>query len=376
MKRMTLPPAACAALAAILCVHPAEAESGPRYRNLKSQAMGGTGTASPGTGNALFLNPAALAGVEGGGMGLSTDVGLNPVLLEYADWAAKNYKYMKAYDTLATRIGEVDNKWAPFSQGLSLFGNYRDVGFALVMDNRYDLTVGKAVVTPVPGVGVMSDLVLTAGRGLDLAEGYRAGFALKYLYRIRFERQLLGTTDDAFYKINTAWREPGDGLADNLGKISVASEIAETVQGFGLNLGAEKDVAENWTAGIALLDFPTLLGSRLARPDINLGMSYHRGLDLVPDLDDRILVNLDFQRFLLPGTPWFKQIKAGAAFEASMGGRPVGFLALGLNDGYPTFGLSFGYILTLSYVYTAEEAGTYPGQEPLAFHKLSLQLEM
>lgn len=364
------------ALAALLACTQAYAESGPRFRDLKSQAMGRTGTASSEGATSLFLNPGALAGKDGGGMGLSLDLGINAVLLDYADWAADNYKYMNNMDTLLTRIGPVDNKWAPFSQGMALYGNYQDVAFALVSDTRYDLTIGKAVVTPVPGVGVLSDLVLTAGRGFELPDGYRAGFALKYLYRIRFPNQLMGTTDEAFYKVNSAWKQPDGGLGDKLDKIKIAGEVAETTQGVGLNLGVEKDVTDTWTAGISLLDFPTILDASLARPDVNLGLAYHRGFDLVPDLDDAVLVNLDFQRFLIPGTPWFRQIKMGAAFEAAMGGRPVGFLAVGLNDGYPTFGLRFGYIGYLSYIYVAEEAGTYPGQEKLSFHKLSFQLEM
>jgi hypothetical protein len=48
---------------------------------------------------------------------------------------------------------------------------------------------------------------------------------------------------------------------------------------------------------------------------------------------------------------------------------------VGLNDGYPTFGVRFGYIVYLSYVYISEELGTYPGQQQLAFHKLILQAE-
>jgi hypothetical protein len=231
-------------------------------------------------------------------------------------------------------------------------------------------------VTPVPGIGVLSDLVVTAGRGFEAPEGYRLGFALKYLYRVRFEDRLVGTTDDAFYEFVEAAGRPGNGLGDKLDKIKVASGIAETRQGFGANFGAEKDVGADWTAGLSLLDFPTLIGSRLARPDLNLGIAWHRGFDWVPDLEDRILVNADFQHFLIPGTPWFRQLKLGAAFEASLGNRPVGFLAVGLNDGYPTFGVRFGYVGYLSYTYTAEEIGTYPGQQMLSFHKLCFQLEI
>jgi hypothetical protein len=64
------------------------------------------------------------------------------------------------------------------------------------------------------------------------------------------------------------------------------------------------------------------------------------------------------------------------AMEGYMKKRQVAYLGLGLNDGYPTFGVRFGYIVSLSYVYVAEEIGTYPGQEKLSFHKVALQAEL
>jgi hypothetical protein len=354
---------------------PAFAEAGPQFRDTKSQGLGRTGVASSRGGTALFLNPAALARETGGAMGLSLDLGINAVLIDYASWAKDNYQYLNNMDSLLTRIEPVDNKWAPFSQTMLLYGNWEGVGFSILSDTRYDLTLGKAVVTPVPGVGALSDLVMTAGRGFNADDGYRFGFALKYMYRLRYEDRLVGTTDDDFYKVKQAWEKPGNGIFDKLAKLQVAGEIAETKQGVGLNLGAEKDIDESWTAGLSLLDFPTILDQAFTRPEINLGLSYHPKIDWVPDLDDRLLVNLDWQRFLIPGTPWFKQLKAGVAFEGWMNKRPVSYIGLGLNDGYPTFGMRFGYIVYLSYVYIAEEIGTYPGQEKLSFHKLILQAE-
>lgn len=352
------------------------AESGPQFRDLQSQAMGRTGVASSQGGTSLFLNPAALGGNQKIGGGIIADLGINSILLDYAAWAADNYRYMNNTDSLLTKIGPVDNKWAPFSQTTLVYGNFRGTGVAAMIDTRYDLTIGKAVVTPVPGVGALSDLVLTAGRGFETPEGYHFGFALKYYYRLTLPSRLVGTTDEAFYKVKTAWQNPDNGWSAKLNKIGVAGDIAETKQAVGINLGAEKLVDDNWTAGISLLDFPTLMDSRFVRPDINLGLAYHRKLDLVEDLDTRVLVNLDYQRFLVPGTPWFKQIKTGAAMEGYMWKRQVSYIALGLNDGYPTFGIRVGYILYLSYVYVAEEIGTYPGQEKLSFHKLVLQLEL
>ncbi len=372
MRRTTVLIAAAMAVAASRPF----AEAGPQFRDTKSQSLGRTGVASSQGAPSLLLNPAAMAKETGGNVGLSVDVGVNSVLLDYVSWAADNHQYLNKPDTLLTKIGPVDNKWAPFSQTLLLYGNWQGIGFDVVSDTRYDLTLAKAVVTPVIGVGALSDLLLTAGKGFKADDGYRFGFALKYLYRLRYDDRLVGTTDDDFYKAKATLQKPDKTLSQKLAKLGVASDIAKTSQGVGLNLGAEKDIDANWTAGLSTLDFPTLLDQHLLRPEINLGLAFHRDVDLVPDLDNRVLVNLDWQRFLIPGTPWFKQLKMGAALEGFMNKREVAYIGLGLNDGYPTFGVRFGYLVYLSYVYVAEETGTYPGQEKLSFHKLALQAQI
>jgi len=95
----------------------------------------------------------------------------------------------------------------------------------------------------------LSDLVLTAGKGFNAPDGYRFGFALKYVYRLRFDDRLVGTTDPTFYKVKQAWEKPDNGWSDKLAKIKVAGDIAETTQGVGLNLGAEKDIDEKLDRG-------------------------------------------------------------------------------------------------------------------------------
>ena len=357
---------------AAACALNVSAESGPQYRDAKSQSLGRTGVASSEGGTSLFLNPAALGRATGGGGGISLDLGVNSVLVDYASWAADNNKYLNNMDSLLVRLGPVDNKWAPFSQTMILFGNWQDVGFSALLDTRYNLTVAKAVVTPVVGVGALSDMVLTAGKAFEAFDGYRLGFALKYIYRLRFEDRLLGTTDEPFYKVKQKWDSPDKGWSDKLAKLGVAGDIAETIHGMGVNLGAEKDLDDNWTAGLSLLDLPTVMNQRFVTPEINMGITYHRLLEWLPGLDNRLTVNMDWQNMLIPGTPWFKQLKAGVGLEGFSDKVPVSYFGLGLNDGYPTFGARFGYIVYLSYVYVAEEIGTYPGQEKLSFHKLML----
>ena len=368
--------AAYASLAGLAILpRPAVAETGPQFRDDMSQSLCRTGVASSRGATFLFLNPAALGRAQCCDVGLSVDMGVNGVLLDYASWAKDNSQFFNNTDSLLAHIGPIDDKWAPFSNSMVLYGNWQGVGMAALLDTRYDLTVAKAVVTPVLGIGALSDIVLTAGRGFSADDGYRFGFALKYIYRLRYEDRLVGPGDQDFYTAKHKLEQKSHGWFDDLSKIQVAGDIAQTEQGVGLNLGAEKDIDKAWTAGLSLLDFPSLLDQRFVRPDIDLGLSWHPEVHWVPDLENHLVVNLDWQRFLIPGTPWFKQVKAGAAFEGWMKGRQVAYVGLGLNDGYPTFGVRVGYIVYLSYVYTSEEIGTYPGQDPLSFHKLVLQAE-
>jgi hypothetical protein len=367
-------PAVCAMV--FLAVHPVRADAGPQYRDLKSQATGLTGTASATGWSALFQNPAGLTGAKDWGFGLSGDIGLNSVLLDYADWAAKNYKNLDSIGALMKNIGPVDNKWAPFSNSFVLNGQYDEYAFAIVEDLRYDLTISKAVMTPVLGVGALSDLIVIGGRGFEGPAGYRFGVAAKYIYRLRFDDRLIGTGDNVFYTVKNKLNQPSNGILDDISKVKVAGDIAKTQQGVGLNLGAEKDLSKNWTAGLALNDFPTIMDAEFVRPEVNVGVTYHRIMELIPDLDiQKCWVNLDIHHFLIPGTPWFKQLKLGAGYEAYLGNRPVGFVGVGLNDGYPTFGVRFGYIAYLSYTYVSQEVGTFPGQEQLSFHKLAVDVQ-
>jgi hypothetical protein len=361
-------------------------ERGPQWRSWESQAVGHTGvTTERGTG-ALFMNPALLQDHSGIGGGLYTDVGLNGVLLDYAEWAKDNYQYFNSLDSLLNHIQPIDNKWAPFSQSFVVGGSYNNYALALVGDLRYDLTLGKAVLTPVPGAGANADIVFALGRGFELPQDYRVGFSVRYLHRSRLEPQLIGITDPRFFEVYNTLKEKNDGLSSAQEKLKVASKLAETEQGVGMVLGVQRSIDDHWKAGASLQDFPAVLGGSPLRPQMNIGISYDRDFGALEGLITNFSGSFDWQDFLIPGAPWFKQFKMGLGAHGYLQrttaagkierGREVLFIGCGANDGYPTFGVRFGYFLYLSYLYTAEETGTYPGQRPLSFHKLSIDLSM
>ncbi len=358
-----------------LGVYPSLAvERGPTYRGLRAEAQGLTGTASVQGPHALFINPAGLVGGPPLRMETTGYLGINGTLIDYARWGADNYQHLNDMDSLLARIEPVDNKWATFSNAFTLSAQFDDYALSVVEDIRYSVTVGKAVITPVPGVGMLSDFILSFGRGFtDPYYAMRWGLAVKYIYRIRFDRRLVGTTDEEFYRVKREWEKPGTGFWDHIRKLGAASEVAETSQGFGLNAGAVRDLGNDFTVGAAFLDFPTVMNSEWVIPDLNVGVSYHPSIEIM-DWRHQFQVNADLHHLLDPDMPWFKQVKFGVAWEGFAGGRPLASLGVGLNDGYPTFGARLGYIFYLSYTYFVEEVGGQPGQTPLSFHKFNAEL--
>ncbi len=347
------------------------AEKGPAYRGALVDGQGRTGTASVMGTDAMFLNPAGQTGLTGNGFQVFGNMGVNGVLLDYAKWAGTNAKYINSIDSMLLKMEPVQNKWAPFSNAFGIQGHYQDFSIAVIEDVRYDLSLSKAVITPVPGVGVLSDFQVVAGRGFQLQPEWKVGFAVKYLYRLRYEDRLVGTTDDDFYTVKRVLQKPAKSFYDKLAKIKVAGDVADPGQGFGINLGAIRQLDKGFSVGASVLDFPTFYSGGFIYPQLNLGGAFAKDLDLLEGLKHRVVVNLDWQ---IPGDwePMYKQWKFGTSLEGRLGDRVVSVVSLGINEGYPSFGLRAGYVLYLSYVYLAEETGSFPGQRKLAFHKLSL----
>ncbi len=349
-------------------------ELGPQYRGFEVDGMGRSGTASIYGVQSLFLNPAGLADLQDEEFEASADLGLNSILLDYAKWAADNYQYINSIDSLLQHMQPIQNKWAPFSNSLFMQGHYQDFAVSMVEDVRYDLSLSKAVITPVPGVGMQSDLQIVAGRGFRVRPDWTVGFTVKYLDRLQYSDRLVGTTDEDFYTVKNILQQPGGTISDNLSKIGAASQVAQSGQGFGLNLGAQHQLPYGFTVGASLLDFPTFFDGGFLDPQLNLGGSYVRDFEILTGLHHRVILNCDWQ-MPFAGTPWFKQWKLGAGIEGRLGDRLVSLITIGLNDGYPAFGLKVGYIVNFYYLFTAEETGTYPGQRELSFNKLGLDFD-
>ena len=376
-------------------------ERGPQYRGMQVDAMGRSGTASVSGVSALFLNPAGLAGLEGAGLETSGDVGINNELLDYADWVSKNSSALNHFDSLLNSIAAIENKWASISNVYYAQGYYQGIAISVVRDVRYDVSLGKAVILPKLGAGMLSDFQVAAGRGFELSPGWSAGFTLKYIDRQYFEDRLLGENDDQYYTVKTRWQDSSNALLDKLNKIEVASEIAPHEHGVGANFGVTHSLANGFSLGASVLDLPTFLDGEWVYPQLNVGGSYSNDFGALKQeegwkhpnvLRFNLVINLDWQipltRFqavnndgelqfpVVSSDQWFKQWKTGLALECWARRRQIGFVSAGLNDGYPVFGARIGYILHAYYLSTAEEMGEYPGQEKRSFQRFGIDVDI
>ena len=344
---------------------------------METNATGRSGTASITGPSSMYLNPAGLAGLQGYGVEASGDVGINGLLLDYGDWARKNSSQFNNFDSLLAHMDPaLENKWAPYAESYMLQGHYKDYAVSVVRDSRYDLTLGEAVLTPVIGADIQSDLQVMVGRGFVASPNWNVGVAVKYLYRQYFPDVLLGPNDDEYYVLKSCWEGSSGTLMDKRDKVTCASKFAKDEYGFGVNLGTSYTLPVGFSVGASVLDLPTFFNGGFMYPQANVGGAYALnipGFEAFEDLTYRLLVNIDYQ---LPFTldPWFKQWKTGASFEGKLYNREVALLSAGLNDGYPVYGARVGYFLYAYYLYTAEETGNYPGQRKLYFHKFGVDL--
>ena len=135
---------------------------------------------------------------------------------------------------------------------------------------------------------------------------------------------------------------------------------------FGFLINSHPDV--KW--GFAINDIGgTKLTTSLIRPNVRFGVTYS------PEespIQFPFLVSFELANLFDNNYTFGKKMHIGA--EA----YPIGFLALrlGINQGYPTFGIGLkgGSMLNIDYAYYTQEKGGYVGQTPYSFHEFSLRI--
>ena len=342
-----------------------------QYRGEYSQAMGQSGVASQPGINAMHINPALLANYETWEVTTKfLSLGLNHSLVDYAEWAIDNSDNFDEMEKLVEAMDPIDNKWAPFLTHAGLGFRLKQLAFDFSWNTYTELAVTKAPLTPILGVGANSNFQLAIGYGHDFKNDYQVGMTIHTRYDIKYKTRYIGTLSEDFYTVKEAIEEETSSTWDDVRKIRVAEEIADVSLKAGASIGAAKKLNDQFTVGGSFLSIPN------DEMSVNIGGSWQYALGDKKGIHTMLTLNADWQNMFRSDHDYFQQFNFGASSQLQNGARRIGYLATGVHDGYPTFGLQVGYFVYLSYTYYVEEIGTYPGQNPLSFHKVSLDMNI
>ncbi|HOM29591.1 MAG TPA: hypothetical protein PLS81_09050 [Deltaproteobacteria bacterium] len=343
MRRMVF------AAIAVLTVVSFETRAGelPRlYSDARVMAMGGAFVALSDDACALFYNPAGLADVK------SSTVNLPLPQAEFNNKAFDMFTDFNDTDfdsTSETGSFLRKNLGDTGHAAVSFFPSYLRPRFAfgILGSARADLT-SKNPVYPVLEVETVQDAAVCAGYALPaVGEDLLLGVGVKYLFRRSLDREYTVsdiTSGDFENRLEDEMEEGSGALVDvgliyKVGSFQVSGRQGTLQAGLSMNnlvgndLGDAADIDEHLDVGFA---------SRIG-DDTVIALDY---VDILGEVGEDDSVG--------------KRIHLGVEYTPKTGLK----LRLGLNQGYPTFGvgLSTGKV-KLDLATYAEERGTYAGQE-------------
>lgn len=333
--------------------------------------MGGAFIAVADDENALYYNPAGLKHVQ-----KSTFTFFNPIVKIGEDYS-KLQNAIDDIDKATTDAAKIDaaNKYIPLNvaAGLSLSPYYLSPTFSAALFGAGNVRAeivdktkptvraqGHVDVTGIVAYPYAFNEKLTLGASLSITNRGR--------YACKAATQGCNNVAGAV-ELGVTDLKPGEEIQDKI-------ELKKST-GIGFDAGALYTLNEKVTLGAAIynlfstkFDYDTF--SNNIPGTVTLGMKYDPSamMTSMSFLKDT-KVALDIDRFFNGGSLW-KKLHIGVESKLS----DMLDLRLGLNAGWPTFGLGFKMgFFNLDYAYFQEERGGYAGQLEDTSHIIGLALK-
>ncbi len=342
-------------------------DDGPMYYGIRHNGMGNTSIAIVDDRYSLFNNPAGLD-LFGEHVELSIapiSLHINQTFYEIASFLLKHQAQLKdpgLYDKpFFDNFSAIDAQWAKigYLPEATLVFQHFGVGAYNVLSTKISAETGHFI--PKIQLAGNQDFVLTAGYGGRLLKTLSVGVTVKYIYRVVLPDTCFGFTDTY-----AASKELTDGIAG--GNLTAFSKWAHLERGVGFDVGSMLHMGAT-KFGLTIQDLAEYLDGKRKHTRISLGVS-HRFLSLLelPFVKD-IVVGMDIKD-ITGKDNFFNKLHLGSELDLH-----AIALRCGINQGYPTFGVSLSLaILHFEYAYTTEEWGYYPGQAPNPAHIFSSRL--
>ena len=318
------------------------------YRGARTEAMGGAYTALADDEQAIFLNPAGLAGIEHLQFNyLITDFTVSSDIISTAAQASSAFSKLSG-NSLNLIMGK--NIYAQVQLAPTLVGP--GFGFSVLADQQVALrSENKALPQITFGYQTTDGFQLAYGTSIGKGKrGFfgdkvelRLGAAAKMLFRRGGYRRLSPLT---LFQLSPS---KAQGLIGPWGK------------GYGLDLGSQlvyrANKRLNFYAGLAMTDVgDTCFGDG---PD-PIKSVLSGGFAARYDLGVIHIKTIYDQRHILQVTDWRKKNHFGVEL-----GLPMLSIYGGINGVYPTYGVSFDiWVLSLTAASYVEEQGSFVYQDP------------
>lgn len=329
-------------------------------RGTRAQGFGGAFTAVADDEQAIFYNPAGLAGIQ--------QLGLQAASIEIEATVANLLSLSSDMSALQNMSGETINQF----MGKNIYGRAQVVpsvvmpnfGFSLLMDGQIAL-IARNQALPTVQVGYQTTNGVQFAYGTSLL-GRRAARRGTGDIRVGFAGKVL-------------WRRGGYRTLNTLDLVGVSESTLRSIAG-NYQMGYGGDLGFQWlrrmgkngvlSAGLAWTDLGKFNFAGEADPlesKLNLGVASSFNLGRITGLT----LALDY-RDLLHDMEWKKKTHLGAELAL-----PVVKLYAGLNQLMLSYGASFDlWLFKITAISAREEFGTLVGQDPVHTYQLKVAFKM
>ncbi len=332
--------------------------------DIRNQAMGGAGIASP-TGSVSYIyNPAVLSErrFNLSLLGLKADLSKGFFdVIDYVRDNSENFRMLgkdsanvtaeqksQIMQDLRVAATRLDNIW--FKPVLTpLVGmTIQNFGIGIYNVARLGVKLDVGIVDPSVKAYAQDDLVLSFGYGRWVDENWSVGIGAKIIRRFESE-----TIDIAI--------EQTEGLSATID--TSFDQLSKGKSGFALDVGAIYRLTDRVKLSAVAQDLFCRIGADNVPLNFKLGMAYQQSQHLTFFADVEDLFNTSGEQFT-------NKFHLGAEYRL-----PVLSVQAGFNRGYPTigFGLDF-WILKFNYAFFTEELTGSPGKQPENYHLLGINI--
>jgi hypothetical protein len=354
-------------------------QKGPQYNDIQLAGMGNAGIASSESRHIMYLNPAGLYF-----MPHAISIGL-PINLATGDFVFKAFDFLKKnqntfengtkdltpeqYSAFYNGMRQFDRKDIILSGNLEGGLAVRYFGIGTYLNPEFRVNMDMGIFNPMFAAKSKINWVLQSDFAFGKRDKWSVGLAPKIVVLFQAQKTVAPAASMFEAKTKKTKADPFSGF-----------DSYKLGYGGALDAGFQYRFKERHAMGIALRDLGKGFSNKgsdtlVIAPTLHMGYAWKADTTTESWWKKKTLVALDI-RDLGTNSHILSKVNVGYQRTGNLLYVFDGAIRLGVQGGYPTFGLGVAFlkVFHLDYATYANELGKYPGQEMDRFHILQLQI--